>query len=192
MSGQAATDWCILRTSGAGTLALAQSLGEAGFAVWTPSEVRRRRVGRDRVMKESAHPIMPGIVFAAHYSIADLALLSRRPALTFSRWNGETKRMEIRGCPNFSVFRHAGRYPRIADRSLDPLRQAEQRAQPRDLAVVFNRGDAVRIPSAAFGGLSCVVSDVHGRHAVVTLSGTMGDMRIKVDMCDLLPAKTAA
>lgn len=192
MRGIESEDWGILRTAGGGTLALANSLSEAGFRVWTPQEVRRRRVGRERIVKETTHPITPGIVFAAHEHLPDLSILSRKPALSYQRWNAETKRMERKGCPTFSVFRHGGRYPRIADRSLDPLRQAEQRAQPRDLAVSFSRGDDVRIPSAAFGGLSCKVTDVHGRRAVVSIKGVMGELKIAVDMCDLLPAKTAA
>lgn len=187
-----ATNWCILRTSGMGTLAVAQSLDAAGFPAWTPSEIRRRRVGRDRVMKETAHPITPGIVFAAYDRIPELIAFARKPALVYRQWNSEAKRMEVHGCPTFSVFRHAGRFPRIIDRHLDPLRQAEQRAQPRELAIVYSEGDAVRIPSAAFGGLSCTVMEVSGRHAVVCLSGPAGDMKIKVDMADILPAKTAA
>ncbi|KMS64143.1 hypothetical protein V475_20385 [Sphingobium baderi LL03] len=184
--------WCILRMSGISTIPVATALTDAGFTVWTPTVTEECRVGKARERRERSVSLTPGIVFAKDDRLHDLAVMARSPALTFQRWNPETKRMERKGCPPFAVFRYQGQFPRINDRHLDPLRQAEQRAQPRDRGPHFNAGDEVRIPSAAFGGLSCVVDEVQSRFAVVRLSGSMGEMRIRVEMCDLLPAKTAA
>jgi preprotein translocase subunit YajC len=167
---------------------VARSLTEAGFDVWTPVEVQKRRVGREREVKETTLPITPGIVFAREDCLHDLLTLARSPVLTYLAWNPERKRMERHGCPHFSVFRHLGQYPRVADRSLDPLRQAEQRLRPREQGPLLNIGDEVRIPSSAFGGLVGIVKKVQRRVAMVRVKATTGEMLIKVEMCDLLAA----
>ena len=171
---------------------VAKALGEAGFTVWTPMEVHRRRVGRERAVKETTHAITPGIVFADDTQLHDLVTHARAPSLISRHWNPETKRMEIRGCPTFTVFRHGGKFPRIADRHLDPLRQAERRSAPPDKLVRFEEGEEVRVPSSAFGGLIGVVVRAKKKTAVVRLIATVGEMLIEVDMCDLLPPQRAA
>lgn len=184
--------WCILRMAGTATIPVVAALSDAGFDVWTPTVTEECRAGKSRDRRERTAPLTPGIVFAKDNRLHDLAVLARTPSLTFRRWNAETKRMEMKGCPQFALFRHQGRFPRIADRHLDPLRRAEQRAQPKDSAPQFAAGDEVRMPSSAFGGLSCVVDEVQGRYAAVRLNGAMGEILIKVELRDLLPAKTAA
>jgi len=184
--------WCILRMSGMSTIPVATALTDAGFAVWTPTVTEECRVGKSRERRERSISLTPGIVFAKDDRLHDLAVMARSPSLTFQRWNPETKRMERKGCPPFAVFRYQGQFPRIHDRHLDPLRQAEQRARPKDKAVVFSEGDQVRLALSAFGGLSCVVDKVQGRYAVLRLHGVLGEMKIKVEMADILPAKTTA
>jgi hypothetical protein len=180
--------WCILRMSAGSTLLVADALRETGHDVWTPTEMQKRRIGRRREVQEISLPITPGIVFARAERLHDLLALSRSPAATYQRWNGETKRMEIRGCPHFSVFRHQGKVPMVADRSLDPLRQFERRARPRDLVPSYKAGDEVRSPALIFGGMIGVVQSSHRRHAVVRF----GSLEVKVEMCDLLPLRAAA
>lgn len=186
------SNWCILRTAGQSTLSVAASLAEAGFATWSPVETQKRRAPRSKAVRDVLVPITPGIVFAKADRLHDLVALARSPALTCQRWNAETKRMETRGCPAFSVFRHDGRFARVADRLLDPLRQAEQRAKPRSSAPVFGDGDQVRIPMSAFGGLVGIVESARRRTAMVRVRATTGEMLIAVDMCDLLSAQSAA
>lgn len=137
-------------------------------------------------------PITPGIVFVRDESLNELLAFARSPTPTFLRWSSERKRMERHGCPHFSVFRHAGQYPRVADRHLDPLRQAENRSRPRETAVTYDPGDEVRIPASAFGGLVGVVEKIKRRFAMVRVRATTGEMLVEVEMCDLLPIKTAA
>ncbi|KKW92260.1 hypothetical protein YP76_10030 [Sphingobium chungbukense] len=180
--------WCILRMSGAATLPVATALTETGYRVWTPVELQKRRRPRSKATKEVTLPLMPGIIFAADDRLHDLVTMSRSPSLTYQRWNPETERMEIRGCPYFSVFRYQGKYPRIADRTLDPLRQAEQRGRFRAKLPTFKPGDNVRHPVGMLGGLTGVVLKVKRRKAVVMF----GSLDLEVEICDLLPAKTAA
>lgn len=51
--GKATDGWCILTTTPGQTLNLAASLNDAGFSVWTPVEVRERRVGRERKVAQA-------------------------------------------------------------------------------------------------------------------------------------------
>lgn len=184
--------WCILRMSGGSTVGVVEALTEAGYGVWTPTAAVAGREGKSRVRVDRQVSLTPGIAFARDDRLHELVVLSRSPSLTFRRWNADTKRMEQRGCPYFSVFRYQGQYPRVADRHLDPLRQAERRAQPKAALASFHAGDEVRIPHAAFGGLSCVVNDVQGRYASVQIQGAMGEITIMVEMCDLLPTSAGA
>lgn len=180
--------WCILRMAGASTMSVAQSLSDAGFEVWTPIETQRRRAPRSKALKDIVLPIMPGIVFANAVRLDDLIAMSRSPALTYKRWNSETKRMEMHGCPHFSVFRYDGRFPLIADRQLDALRQAEQRGRPRSLGPVVEVGDVVRHPAGILGGLKGVVTSTRRRTAMVMF----GSLEIEIEMHELLPAKITA
>lgn len=180
--------WCILRMSSGSTLQVARSLAEAGYQVWTPVETLKRRAPRSKVTREVTLPIMPGIVFAEAGRVQDLAALSHAPSLTYLRWNSETKRMEMHGCPYFSLFKYDGRYPLVADRHLDPLRQAEHRGRPRSQGPLLAVGDAVRHPAGMLGGLVGVVIKAHRKKAVVLF----GSLEVEIEMSDLLPVKTAA
>lgn len=184
--------WCILRMSGSNTITVASALRKAGFEAWTPIMVEKRRVGRDRAIREVSIPITPGIVFVRSEGLGELLAFARSPTPTFLRWSSERKRMERHGCPHFSVFRHAGQYPRILDRHLDPLRQAECRSKPKAGAPTFVVGDEVRIPSSAFGGLVGLVERADGQHAQVRFKAMTGELMIRVEMRDLLPMQSAA
>lgn len=182
--------WCILRMSGGSTLPVANALTDAGFEVWTPAVQEERRVGKSRARRQVTAPLTPGFVFARDHQIHELVALSRAPSLTYEVWNREEERMERRGCPYFSVFRHQGRYPRVIDRSLDPLRQAEQRAAPRGKGLTFVAGQDVRCPEAGFDGLVGKVREMKGRHALVIFPGF--SIPVQIDGARLLPAKSAA
>ena len=63
--------WCILRTSGARTLALADLLTRAGFEAWSPRKTLKRmkpgvkpRLDGTRPTIEIDTPILPTFVFA--------------------------------------------------------------------------------------------------------------------------------
>lgn len=182
--------WCILRTSGGNTLPVANALVDAGFEVWTPAIMEMRRHGRSRVRKQILSPLASGFVFAREHQIHELVTLSRTPSLTYQVWNSEARRMERHGCTHFSVFRYQGQYPRVSDRSLDPLRQAEQRAAPRAKIVPLDPGQEVRCPEAGFDGLVGVVQKSKGRHTLVLFPGF--SIPVQIDARRLLPAKSAA
>jgi hypothetical protein len=135
--------WCILRTSGARTLALADSLTQAGFEAWSPRKTLMRvkpgvkpRDDGTRVMMEVGAAILPTFVFAR---ARDLQTLARVACA------------DITPHPPFSIFHHYGRYPEIADASVMGLQDAE-----RDATVVIaairaaeTRDEAERIRKAA-------------------------------------------
>lgn len=108
--------WCILRTSPGRTLALATSLATAGFDVWTPTKVNRRTLAPGRKNErriDIASPILPGFAFARAAHLTDLAVVAADDRLIH---------------PPFSVFRHAGRIPLVADRDVRGLQDAERAA----------------------------------------------------------------
>lgn len=161
--------WCILRTAGPRTLPLARSLAEAGFDVWTPrgwSQPSKKAGARPtkRSMAEAqsgaiAVPIMPTFIFARAERLGDLARIARD--ITSAH-------------PAFSIFRHQGRYPLLADRDLIQLRRAEERA---DIAVRRKRrrnlvmGQRVSFSEGAFAGIEGVVEEQQGQFAVVAFGG---------------------
>ena len=180
--------WCILRTAGSNTLSVARSLDESGFSVWTPVETQRRRAPRSKDVREVVMPLLPGMLFADASRLHELLTLSRSPALTSKRWNSETKRMETHGCPHFSLFRYDGRFPVVADRQLDALRQAERRGRSKAEGPLVKVGDEVPHPAGMLGGLTGVVIRAKRHKAIVAF----GTLEMEIEMHDLLPAKSAA
>jgi len=107
--------WCILRTSGARTLALAESLANAGIDAWTPAATASRLVRRGATMvkAERTAAILPTFVFVRSPHLPALADILADP------WHRH---------PAFSLFRYQGRYPLVGEASIASLRAAEQEA----------------------------------------------------------------
>jgi hypothetical protein len=165
-AGQSEGKWCILRTSGGRTIALMASLVEAGFDVWTPVQVERKRLPRGRKAHvERNVPIIPTFVFARAESIADLYRVLGMP---------------VSPHPAFSIFRYAGRIPLVRDEEIANLRSAEERSK---LAILKKQrrsiapGTKVRTQEPAFMGLTGVVEEGDGRMAVVSFGG---GFRVKI------------
>jgi hypothetical protein len=171
--GAMAGKWCILRTSAGRTLGVAKALADAGFEVWTPSEMQLRRAPRSRTKRERMIPLIPTFVFARADRLTDLIALSKKPSQNYQYWDAEERRMMARGVPYFSVFRHLDRYPLITDASLEALRQAEQRmkGKPRTgtsvPVPVFELGTQVRVPEGSFAGMIGVVEESKGEYTLV-------------------------
>ncbi|OHT19923.1 MULTISPECIES: transcription termination/antitermination protein NusG [Edaphosphingomonas] len=146
-------DWCILRMKGQSTLPVFRALAEAGYDVWTPIQIQSRRVPRSKSRVERPVPIMPTYVFARAARIRDL--------------------FEVSQTVGFSVFHHRDRVPLIADREIEGLRTAEERAKPRDRKRVFRVGERVRVPEGAFAGLEGIVEQSDGRHTLVCFGGRL-------------------
>lgn len=189
MSGHRATDWCIVRTSGAGTLAVAAALVDAGIEAWTPANVAVKRVGKARERVEQTVPIMPTFAFARYDRIADVLAMAHAPAPVYQVWDKEQRRMVMRGCPYFRVFRHGLIYPAVSDRELDRLRVAERQGRPLEHVRIFKPGEEVRCGATpSFDGLVGVIEDVQGSYAFVRFSGFGDHASVKVNARRLLSA----
>jgi hypothetical protein len=167
--------WCILRTAGRHTLALAQSLAEDGFEVWTPIETRVVVVPRMTAKRQVRLPIMPGFLFAraSHlYHLLGLAAMPNRPR------RGTGGRQPAH--ESFSVFHSSDGIPLVADAALEPLRAAEAVAIPKDKRGKFRHGQPVRVLKGNFAGMVGVIekSDSHTAHVWLTLFGR--HMRAKI------------
>ncbi len=112
--------WCILRTSGPRTLAVAASLVAAGVEAWTPKRTFKRvkpgklrdEHGR-RFTVEVDAAILPTFVFAREHHLRTLVAL----------WKDPTSAL-----PPFSVFQYGGRFPLVSDMDVAGLRDAEREA----------------------------------------------------------------
>lgn len=147
-----ASNWCILRTSGRGTLRLTASLNREGIEAWTPSVMIERPGGR-----EKPTAIMPTFVFAKAVAIPRLALLEERP----------------RSHEPFSFFRHFGALPVVADCELEPLRSAENRAAPKRRQRSYRPGQIVRVPEGSFSGMTGRVEETEGKFTLVCFGGSI-------------------
>lgn len=169
--------WCILRTSGRHTLALADHLRGQGFEAWSPVEHQVRRLPRRRVTAERQVPMVPTFVFAKAAHLLDLIALSEIPGRDIA----------------FTIFREERRVPVIADRELQPLRDEEahtlartQKAmrQGRRSERVYARGEPVRVPEGSFAGMTGIVEDGDGRFTLVCFGGAVS---VKISTFLLVP-----
>ncbi len=153
--GERGKDWCILRTSGPRTLAVARSLCAAGFDAWTPTQVVSRRKGRKRERVETDAPIIPTFVFARVAALPDLLRITTAPVSEY---------------PPFSIFRYRDTFPAIADASLSALRDEEarlhhqRRKQERHVIPI---GSNITMREGPFTGLTGIVEAGSGKEATV-------------------------
>lgn len=160
--GMRAGDWCILRTSPGRTLSLAKSLAEVGLTVWTPEQTYNRRKPRSKATIEICAPILPTFVFARAALLPDLMQICALPMSPH---------------PPFSIFRHVGGIPLIADCEIDKLRDVEEvgkRARlKRTHRYVFPTGQKVNVAAGSFIGLEGVVRGGDGQYAMVSFGGAV-------------------
>ncbi|GGE75045.1 transcription termination/antitermination protein NusG [Sphingomonas prati] len=171
-----ASAWCILRTSGPRTLPLTRSLAAAGIEAWTPTTTRLIRIPRSRAKRERDFPIMPTFVFVRARHLAELRRCLSLPSNPH---------------PAFSIFRHTGRIPLIADGEIGSVRaieeqgqQERQRARDREADATRRAkryhvavGSEVQMPDGGFAGLTGIVEGGDGKFALVCFGGKM---RVKV------------
>lgn len=151
--------WCVVRTSGGRTIAVARSLSDAGIEAWTPVDVIKQRVPRSRKTFQREIPIMPTFAFVRAEHLLDLLAICAAPMSEH---------------PPFSLFRHGGRFPLVADADMARLRDAEERkrrARMKTIKREFAPGAAVRVPEGPFAGMSGVVEEGDGRFALVAFGG---------------------
>lgn len=179
--------WCILRMSAGATVPVVTSLTETGLEAWTPVVMETKNVGPSRKVVKRPAPLLPSLAFARADRLHELVVMSHAPALTSRRYNRDTGRMEIYGCPRFSIFRDQGHYPLIADRQLEPLRRAAHKGRSREVVHVFQPGDAVRKDETNFSGMVGTIQTVSKREAYVLFPGA--SIPWKLQLCDLIPVE---
>lgn len=153
--------WCVLKTCGRGTLALATSLSAAKIEAWTPKVEVRSRLPRSRARRIRLVPLMPGYVFVRAAHLDELIRLAERPGSHEA----------------FTLFRYFGRLPLLDDNDLEPLRTAEVRAVPRRKQRTFRPGQQVRVPEGNFGGMRGIVEQSDGKFTLVSFGGRI---RVKI------------
>lgn len=150
-------DWCILRTSGASTLRLFQSLSLAGYDAWTPVELQVKRDRRKGTRTERMVAVMPTYVFAQANRLTDLLDLSNAT---------------LKEHPDFSLFRPWGRIPLVDDSELSELRRIERKAAALAEPVRFTSGIHVRAPDTPYAGLTGqVIEASKGQYTLVAFPG---------------------
>lgn len=156
--------WCILRTGNLDTLPVHEALKKMGFAVWTPIERRIGRMPRTRKEYDRTYALMPTYVFAPSDRLDDLLALSVVPSIN---------------CPPFTIFRHGGGFPLIANLELDSLRSEEDRRRSiferhknkGRKAPVFEPGLEIKLSEAGFEGLFGTVVESKGSYTLVDIPG---------------------
>lgn len=159
--------WALLRTSGARTLKLADSLADHGFEAWTPRATSLYRLPRRREYVDRNAAILPTFVFIRASHLPDISRVLAMP---------------LNPHPPFSVFRYFGRTPLVSDANISTLRTAEANAmtayarqkaavdaarskteeqerlrQLRASAPRFSVGERVQLQHGAFTGLVATI-----------------------------------
>lgn len=106
---------------------------------------------------------MPTFVFARARHLPELAECLERP---------------LNPHPSYSIFRHAGRIPILADsdianlhRAEDDAKYASDRARRKSNRHAFPIGERVRTDEAGFAGLTGVVKSGDDKFALVSFGG---------------------
>jgi hypothetical protein len=151
--------WCILRTSGPRTLALAASLIAANIEAWTPVQTISRRRVRSKVRVKVDAPMMPTFVFVRAKHIPDLELCLALP---------------ISPHPAFSFFRYDGTIPLLWPTEIASLRQAEwENSEAPKKVDPFPAGTDVTVTEGSAASMSGVVEVTRGKYALVAFGGSI-------------------
>jgi hypothetical protein len=171
--------WVILRMASADTLRVAQSLGEVGIDAWAPVEKRLATMPRTGAPYEKQRALMPTYAFAGVGHVDELLWLEMSPK---------------RSHPKFTVFRHKGGIPLIADDELDALRAEEARKlrvfdkwkRKGSKGPKLARGTQVKLPDGPFQGYTGIVERTQGQLTVICASILGKAVEIKVASCLLV------
>lgn len=170
-SGQSQGKWCILRTSGGSTLALASKLHDAGYGGWAPRKMESRRRPRSTLTIDREVAIAPTFVFVPAERLDDLWRAHSLPMSPF---------------PQFSIFTLGQRVPLVSEKDIVGLRNEEERAagiweamkqrleqrQKRSQRYFYPRGSKVTVSGESnFTGLIGIVQSGDNRSAVIDFGG---------------------
>jgi transcription antitermination factor NusG len=175
--------WCILRMASGDTLRLVKSLRAARIDAWAPIEKRLAKMPRTGAPFDKETALLPSYVFAPVEHVDDLLRLAHE---------------QRRAHPKFTVFRHRGGIPLIADDQLDALRAEETRksrvfdkwklkgSKPMQIA----QGTPVRLPDGPFAGYSGIVEGTQGKFTIV--GATILGKVVEIQVASLLLAENVA
>jgi transcription antitermination factor NusG len=168
--------WCILRMSSGDTLRLVKSLKPVGIGAWAPIEKRVAKMPRTGAAYDKETALLPSYVFAPVEHLDELLRLEH---------------CHRRAHPRFTVFRHKGGIPLIADDQLDALRAEESRKArvfdkwkrkgakgPR-----FERGTPIRMTEGPLAGMSGIVERGDGHYTLVAFALFGKPVEIKIASC---------
>ncbi|USA39636.1 hypothetical protein NCF86_00280 [Pelagerythrobacter marinus] len=151
------TTWIVLRCPSSKTLTLANRL--ASYGAWTPTWRRQRRLPRSNVRRLITEACIPSFVFVPEDAAGTLPKV---PLVSFS------------------VMRVGGKLVRIADRSLEPLRNISEKA-PVPARLLPKPGTPVRFASGPFQGLQGTVRACTQSYATVDIVDFV--LPVKVPPC---------
>jgi len=171
--------WCILRMAGGDTLRLVRSLCASGIEVWAPIEKRVAKMPRTGAPFDKESALMPSYVFAPVGHVDELLSLEHS---------------HRRAHPKFTVFRHRGGVPLVADDQLDALRSEEARKvrvfekwrRRGSKGPKLERGTPVRMADGPMQGIPGIVEDAQGQFTLVAFTIFGKPVEIKVASCLLL------
>jgi transcription antitermination factor NusG len=171
--------WCILRMSSGDTLRLVKSLKPVGIGAWAPIEKRVAKMPRTGAAYDKETALLPSYVFAPVEHLDELLRLEH---------------CHRRAHPRFTVFRHRGGVPLIADDQLDALRSEEARKarvfdkwkRKGSKGPKLERGTPVKLPDGPFQGFTGIVEDTQGQFTLVAASIFGKPVEIKVASCLLV------
>lgn len=155
------TNWIILTCKGGSTLRLSDSLNAAGFEAWTPVLRATMRRARWNAKRDIRVPLCAGLVFAKAEHLCDMLDFASMPVKPRCA-------VGLKGILRDPMDRES--IPQIADKELDPLREAELPAKVRRRHNAYRQGDEVRIIAGGFTGINAVVDRSDRRTAKVWIS----------------------
>lgn len=162
--------WCVLRMAGARTLPVADSLAEAGFEVWTPTETRKHNLrGGKRGTVQKTLPIMPTFVFAHNRHQADLAAITRLP---------------VSPHPRFTLFHYLDRVVTVKEAEMDRLRAGAHRSIPKPRRPTLTVGTKVVPDQGPYTGLAGEVVASKNGYCLVFFGGWM---TVEIETFQLTP-----
>ena len=145
--------WSVLRVDSLWTLQITQALRSSGFIAWSPAAEIWARVPRSRKRVKTIRPILPSFVFVQENRVDEAVVMLARLGFraTVFVFNGE--RVVVRG------------------KDLEPLQEAETRAQDEPVTRLFP-GQKVRVLSGVFHYFEGRVMGLRGRNTyTVDLDG---------------------
>lgn len=192
--------WCILQMSGPRTLSVVRSLRSAGFEIWLPMGMTRRKRPRSNKYRDEPEALLKALAFAPYEDAPRLSAIAQ--SIEHDH-------------PPFSLLMHRDVYGKVADADLEPLREYEtqragewtafveleermrlERIRKRkgrkrgkgraNAARCYVLGQTVRVEVSAFQGLTAKIVDSRRNGDLVIVFDGL-PLPLTVEACDVKP-----